>query len=112
MIERVRAVLVTPGGCMLAVRRDRPGQSAYWVLPGGQADPEDQSREAALSRESARRLPGSRTSSACYAFWALAPAISASTPTLAGSRPGHSQPVPGRNSARPAAAPTNWSRSP
>jgi hypothetical protein len=29
MIERVRAVLVTPNGSMLAIGRDRPGQAAY-----------------------------------------------------------------------------------
>jgi 8-oxo-dGTP pyrophosphatase MutT (NUDIX family) len=51
MIERVRAVLVTPGGCMLAIRRDRPGRATYWVLPAGHVDPGDQSLEAALSRE-------------------------------------------------------------
>jgi len=51
MIERVRAVLVTPGGCLLVIRRDRPGRATYWVLPGGHVDPGDQSVEAALSRE-------------------------------------------------------------
>jgi 8-oxo-dGTP pyrophosphatase MutT (NUDIX family) len=49
MIERVRAVLVTPGGCLLGIRRDRPGRATYWVLPGGHVDPGDQSVEAALS---------------------------------------------------------------
>lgn len=51
MIERVRAVLVTPDGCLLAIRRDRPDRATYWVLPGGHVDPEDQNIEAALSRE-------------------------------------------------------------
>ncbi len=32
MIERVRAVLATPDGCLLAVRRDRPGQ--VWLGVG------------------------------------------------------------------------------
>ncbi len=51
MIDRVRAVLVTPDGCLLAIRRDRPGRATYWVLPGGHVDPGDPSLEAALSRE-------------------------------------------------------------
>jgi 8-oxo-dGTP pyrophosphatase MutT (NUDIX family) len=58
MIERVRAVLVTPGGCMLAIRRDRPGRATYWVLPGGHVDPGDQSLEAALSREIGEEIAG------------------------------------------------------
>ncbi len=33
MTERVRAVLITPDGCLLAVRRDRPDHATYWVLP-------------------------------------------------------------------------------
>jgi ADP-ribose pyrophosphatase YjhB (NUDIX family) len=39
MIERVRTVLVTPDGCLLTIRRDRPGRTTYWVLPGGHVDP-------------------------------------------------------------------------
>jgi 8-oxo-dGTP pyrophosphatase MutT (NUDIX family) len=41
-------VMVTPGGCLLAIRRDRPGRVTYWVLSGGHFDPGDQSLEAAL----------------------------------------------------------------
>jgi len=33
MIELVRAVLVTPGGCLLAIRRDQFGRARYLVLP-------------------------------------------------------------------------------
>jgi|HubBroStandDraft_1064217.scaffolds.fasta_scaffold280570_2 hypothetical protein len=47
MIERVRAVLVTPDSCLLAIRRDRPDRASYWVLPGGHVDTGDQSLEAA-----------------------------------------------------------------
>jgi ADP-ribose pyrophosphatase YjhB (NUDIX family) len=58
MIERVRAVLVTPDGCLLAIRRDRPDRATYWVLPGGHVDTGDQSREAALSREISEEIAG------------------------------------------------------
>jgi len=33
MRERVRAVLVTSGGCLLAIRRDQLGRATYSVLP-------------------------------------------------------------------------------
>jgi ADP-ribose pyrophosphatase YjhB (NUDIX family) len=58
MIERVRAVLVTPAGCLLAIRRDRPDRATYWVLPGGHVDIGDQSLEAALSREISEEIAG------------------------------------------------------
>ena len=35
MTDRVRALLVTPGHDLLAIKRIRPGQVPYWVLPGG-----------------------------------------------------------------------------
>jgi 8-oxo-dGTP pyrophosphatase MutT (NUDIX family) len=46
MLERVRAILITPAGTMLAIRRTRPGQAVYWVLPGGHVDPGDADTEA------------------------------------------------------------------
>lgn len=49
--ERVRAVLVTADGHLLTIKRTRPGQASYWVLPGGGVEPEDASFEAALERE-------------------------------------------------------------
>jgi ADP-ribose pyrophosphatase YjhB (NUDIX family) len=58
MIERVRAVLITPDGSMLAIRRDKPGRSPYWVLPGGHVEPRDQDREAALRREIGEEIAG------------------------------------------------------
>lgn len=52
MVERVRAVLVTPSATMLTIRRLRPGApDPYWVLPGGHVEPTDASLEAALVRE-------------------------------------------------------------
>jgi ADP-ribose pyrophosphatase YjhB (NUDIX family) len=35
MNDRVRAVLVTPDSQLLTIRRVRPGQEPYSVLPGG-----------------------------------------------------------------------------
>lgn len=58
MIERVRAVLVTADHTMLVIRRNRPGIPAYWVLPGGGVEPSDESREAALHRETHEEIAG------------------------------------------------------
>ncbi|MFD7863421.1 NUDIX domain-containing protein [Streptomyces sp. NPDC057682] len=58
MIERVRAVLVTPDQTMLVIRRTRPSIPVYWVLPGGGVEPSDESREAALHREIHEEIAG------------------------------------------------------
>jgi myo-inositol-1(or 4)-monophosphatase len=58
VIERVRAILITPAGRMLAIKRARPGQKPYWVLPGGHVDAEDAGLEEALCRELAEELAG------------------------------------------------------
>ncbi|MFJ5079472.1 NUDIX domain-containing protein [Streptomyces sp. NPDC088553] len=58
MIERVRAVLVTPDDTMLVIRRTRPGIPEYWVLPGGGVEAGDASREAALHREIHEEIAG------------------------------------------------------
>ena len=50
MTSRVRAVLITPGGDLLTIRRIRPGQAPYWVLPGGGVE-DGETLEAALARE-------------------------------------------------------------
>jgi ADP-ribose pyrophosphatase YjhB (NUDIX family) len=50
MTDRVRALLITPDGGLLTIRRVRPGQDPYWVLPGGGVE-HGESREAALERE-------------------------------------------------------------
>jgi 8-oxo-dGTP pyrophosphatase MutT (NUDIX family) len=51
MIERVRAVLVTPGEGLLLIRRTWPGAAPYWVFPGGHVEPSDPGLRAALVRE-------------------------------------------------------------
>lgn len=51
MIERVRAILITPAGTMLAIKRTKPGRDPYWVLPGGHVSDSDDCLEAALARE-------------------------------------------------------------
>jgi ADP-ribose pyrophosphatase YjhB (NUDIX family) len=58
MIERVRAVLVTPTDEILLIRRERPGVPTYWVLPGGHVEPADANREDALRREVHEELAG------------------------------------------------------
>lgn len=51
MIERVRAILITPAGTMLTIKRTKPGMDSYWVLPGGHVSGDDMGLEAALARE-------------------------------------------------------------
>lgn len=41
MIERVRAVLITPSGQALLIRRTWPGATPYWVFPGGHVEAAD-----------------------------------------------------------------------
>lgn len=50
MTVRVRALLFTPDGGLLTIRRVRPGQDPYWVLPGGGVE-DGEDLEAALARE-------------------------------------------------------------
>ncbi len=61
MTEPVRAVLVTPCGCMLAIRRDRPGRAACWVAAGRarrSRRPEQGSRACAGNQRGDRRAGG------------------------------------------------------
>jgi ADP-ribose pyrophosphatase YjhB (NUDIX family) len=50
MTDRVRALLITPADDLLTIRRVRPGQNPYWVLPGGGVDA-GEDLETALARE-------------------------------------------------------------
>ena len=48
--DRVRAVLITPDDQLLTIKRVRPGQDPYWVLPGGGVGM-GEDLETALARE-------------------------------------------------------------
>lgn len=58
MKERVRAVLVTPKGTTLVVKRVRPGVDPYWVIVGGGVEESDATREGALLREVREEIAG------------------------------------------------------
>jgi len=51
VIECVRAVLLTPAGRLLVIRRTWPGAVPYWVFPGGGVESDDAGLRAALVRE-------------------------------------------------------------
>ena len=58
MVQRVRAILVTPDNNLLLIKRVRPGIASYWVLPGGHVEDEDGGLEAALAREIQEEVAG------------------------------------------------------
>lgn len=58
VIERVRAVLITPDNTLLLIKRIRPGIPPYWVIPGGKVEPTDAGREDALLREIREEIAG------------------------------------------------------
>ncbi|WP_327378829.1 NUDIX domain-containing protein (plasmid) [Streptomyces sp. NBC_01216] len=58
MKERVRAVLVTPHGTTLVIKRVRPGIASYWVIVGGGVEAIDATREEALLREVREEIAG------------------------------------------------------
>lgn len=58
MIQRVRALLVTSDNHLLLIKRIRPGIAPYWVLPGGHVEEDDDSLEAALTREVQEEIAG------------------------------------------------------
>ncbi|GAA2216483.1 hypothetical protein GCM10009850_119520 [Nonomuraea monospora] len=51
MRERVRAILIDHDGHLLTIKRIKPGQQPYWVLPGGGVEDTDTCLEDALARE-------------------------------------------------------------
>lgn len=58
MKARVRAVLITPSGTTLLMKRIRPGTEPYWVLVGGGVEDTDPDHEAALLREIREEIAG------------------------------------------------------
>src|SRR5690242_19582452 len=58
MKARVRAVLITPTGTTLLMKRIRPQIDPYWVLVGGQVEDTDPDHEAALLREIREEIAG------------------------------------------------------
>lgn len=58
MTDRVRAVLITDDDRLLTIKRTKPGQASYWVLPGGGVESGDASLEDALRREIREELAG------------------------------------------------------
>jgi ADP-ribose pyrophosphatase YjhB (NUDIX family) len=58
VIERVRAILVTPADTLLLIKRIRPGILPYWVFPGGGVEPTDATLEEALDREIREEIAG------------------------------------------------------
>ncbi|MFF3842798.1 NUDIX domain-containing protein [Streptomyces sp. NPDC001930] len=58
MKQRVRAVLVTPSGTTLVIKRIRPGVDPYWVIVGGGVEENDATREEALLREVREEIAG------------------------------------------------------
>jgi 8-oxo-dGTP pyrophosphatase MutT (NUDIX family) len=51
VVTRVRALLITPNGTLLALRRVRSDLPVYWVMPGGGVEDGDPSLDAAVIRE-------------------------------------------------------------
>src|ERR1700685_4794952 len=51
-----RAILIDDDGCLVLIRRTRPGRVRYWTTAGGGVEVDDASIEAAMHRELAEEL--------------------------------------------------------
>lgn len=65
----VRALLRDEDGCLVLIRRERPGRAPYWVTPGGGVEEEDASLEDALRRELREELGAEVTIGDVVATW-------------------------------------------
>jgi 8-oxo-dGTP pyrophosphatase MutT (NUDIX family) len=51
VIDRVRALLITPDRELLTIQRVRPGQDPYWVLPSGGVESGEDHEPGAVAAE-------------------------------------------------------------
>lgn len=65
----VRALLRDEDGCLVLIRRERPGRAPYWVTPGGGVEEDDASLEDALRRELREELGAEVTIGEVVATW-------------------------------------------
>lgn len=70
-----RAILLDTDGCLVLIRRTKPGQLPYWTAPGGGVEETDASVEAALHRELAEEL-GAEVAGASQVFLLSSPSDS------------------------------------
>jgi ADP-ribose pyrophosphatase YjhB (NUDIX family) len=68
----VRAILIAESGHLLLVRRTKPGQAAYWTVPGGGVEDSDATLVDALHRELAEEL-GAKVENAMQVFLTSSP---------------------------------------
>jgi len=68
-IQRVRAILITPEGSLLFIKRIKPNKpEPYWVAPGGGVESHDEGLFDALDRELREELGVKRYLILCDAF--------------------------------------------
>jgi ADP-ribose pyrophosphatase YjhB (NUDIX family) len=61
VIERVRAIVLTPGGSVLVIKRTKPDMPPYWKFAGGHVEEIDDGLEDALRRELREELGAEAT---------------------------------------------------
>lgn len=93
MIECVRAVLVTPAGRLLLIRRTWPGATPYRVFPGGHAEPDDPGLRAALVREIREETGAEPQITGLLQYWPTHTSGSISTWPASGPGPRRTAPV-------------------
>jgi 8-oxo-dGTP pyrophosphatase MutT (NUDIX family) len=67
-----RAILIDDDGCLVLIRRTKPGLAPYWTTAGGGVEETDASIEAAMHRELAEEL-GATATGAARVFLASSP---------------------------------------
>lgn len=69
----VRAIVIDDQGCLVLIKRTKPGAAPYWTAPGGGVESDDPSVEAALVRELREEL-GAEVDSTQQVFLVTSPA--------------------------------------